>query len=245
MSSNSSTLTVSGLSVEFIRKDIRNIHLSILPPEGRVRLSAPMSMTEDNARLTIATRLAWIRKKQRAFAEQERETRRRYVDGETHYLSGHKYLLSVREYDGPTEARVLGNGRIELCVSPKATAATKAKAFDTLYRNQLKDWISKALPKYCLALDVSKPEVRVQKMRTKWGSCTQSTSRVLLNLELAKKPLECFEYILAHELTHLLVRHHSREFMIKLEGIMPDWRARREILNSLPLAYEDWPIDPG
>ena len=240
MSSNSLTLTVSGLSVEFVRKDIRNFHLSILPPEGSVRLSAPMSMTEDNARLTIATRLAWIRKKQRAFVEQERETRRSYVDGETHYISGHKYLLSVRQHDGPTEARVLGNGRIELCVSPKATAATKAKAFDTLYRKQLKNWITKALPKYCEALDVSEPEVCVQKMRTKWGSCTQKTNRVLLNLELAKKPLECFEYILAHELTHLRVRHHNKDFRATLEGVMPDWRIRRDLLNSLPLAYEDW-----
>lgn len=240
MSSDSSTLTVSGLSVEFVRKNIRNIHLSILPPEGRVRLSAPMSMTEDNARLTIATRLAWIRKKQRAFFEQERETLRRYIDGETHYLCGHKYLLSVRQHDGPTEARVVGNGRIELCCNLKATAATKAKAFDRFYRNQLKDWIEQALPRYCEKLGVPEPEVRVQKMRTKWGSCSVQTNRVLLNLELAKKPISCLEFILAHELTHFRVRHHNKAFKATIESVMPDWRLRRDLLNSLPLAYEDW-----
>lgn len=233
-------MTISDLTVEFVRKDIKNVHLSVSPPEGKVRLSAPLSMTEDNARLAVVTRWSWIRKKQKQFAAQRRETYREYIDGESHFFDGYRYLLSVVETDGAARVRVKGNGRIELSCRKGTNHAARQKAFDFFYRLHLQFLVEQKLSAYCSGLKVKIPEVRIQRMRTKWGSCNAKTRRILINLELAKKPSACFDYILAHELTHLRVRHHSSEFRALLESVMPDWDHRRDILNSLPLAYEDW-----
>lgn len=240
MSSNSLKLIVADLPVEFVRKNIKNVHLSVLPPEGKVRLSAPLTMTEDNARLAVISRWSWIKKKQRQFIAQRRETFREFVDGESHYFDGHKYLLSVAEADGAAKVNVVGNGRIELSCKKDASQKVRQRAFDLFYRGHLRSLIEKRLSAYCSALSVQIPDVRIQRMRTKWGSCRANTHRILVNLELAKKPSKCFDYILAHELTHLRVRHHNSDFQTLLEDIMPDWRYRRDLLNSLPLAYDKW-----
>ncbi|MEO0702491.1 MAG: SprT family zinc-dependent metalloprotease [Pseudomonadota bacterium] len=228
------------MPVEFIRKNIKNVHLSVLPPEGRVRLSAPIGMSEDSARLAVVTRWSWIKKKQKQFAAQRRETQREFVDGETHYFDGHKYLLTVVDGTGQGSVKVRGNGRIELSCRKGASRATRHKAFDTFYRSHLQTLTDKKIAQFCSALSVDQPTVRIQRMRTKWGSCAAASRRILINLEMAKKPSACFEYILAHELVHLRVRHHNEKFKALLEGIMPDWSYRRDILNSYPLAYDEW-----
>ena len=240
MSSSKSVIIVSGLSVEFIRKDIKNIHLSVLPPDGKVRLSAPLSMKEENARLAIVSRLPWIKKKQKDFATQTRETLREFVDGETHFFNGHKYLLKVCEKSGGSSVKVTGTGRIELRCHAVASRQARAKMFDRFYREHLRTVIDATIIGYCKTLKVDCPEVRIQRMKTKWGSCNSRSGRVLLNLELAKKPTACVEYILAHELVHLRVRHHNDEFRKLLEMVLPDWKDRRAVLNALPLAYGEW-----
>lgn len=240
MNSNRTTLTVSDLPVELVRKDIKNIHLSVLPPDGRVRLSAPLGMTDDNARLAVVTRWNWIRRKQKEFTSQRREPFREYVNGESHYFDGQKYLLSLVRAEIAAKVCIAGNGRIELYCRAEASHLVKKRAFDNFYRHHLNSLVARTLPSYCKAFDVQEPEVRIQRMRTKWGSCNAKSRRVLINLELAKKPRQCFEYILAHELTHLRVRHHNQEFLNVLENVLPDWANRRDTLNSLPLAYDDW-----
>lgn len=240
MNSSRTTLVISDLSVELIRKDIKNVHLSVLPPDGRVRLSAPRNMTDDNARLAVVTRWGWIKKKQKEYLSQARETLREYVDGETHYFDGQRYLLSVVNSERAASVVISGNGRIELHCREEASHSTKQKAFDGFYRQHLNGLLLKTLPKWCEALKVNRPEIRIQRMRTKWGSCNPQNARIMINLELAKKPLRCVEYIIAHELVHLRVRHHSPEFIALLETVMPDWRYNRDILNSLPLAHDEW-----
>lgn len=240
MNSNRTTLAVSDLMVELVRKDIKNIHLSVLPPDGRVRLSAPLGMTEDNARLAVVTRWSWIRKKQKEFSSQRREAFREYVNGESHYFDGQKYLLSLVDAKMAAKISIAGNGRIELHCRADASHLAKQRAFDNFYRHHLNSLLDQTLTRYCKAFNVQEPEVRIQRMRTKWGSCNAKNQRVLINLELAKKPRQCVEYILAHELAHLRVRHHNQEFLNVLESVLPDWAHRRDILNSMPLAYEEW-----
>lgn len=240
MNSNRTVLHVSDIPVEFVRKNIKNVHLSVLPPEGRVRLSGPAGMSEDSARLAVVTRWSWIKKKQKQYASQRRETQREFVDGETHYFDGHKYLLSVVHKHGPALVAVQGNGRIKLSCREEASREVRQKAFDVFYRAHLETLISKKVSRFCSELSVDEPTIRIQRMRTKWGSSTATSGRILINLELAKKPTACVEYILAHELVHLRVRHHNEQFKALLEGIMPDWSHRRDILNSYPLAYDEW-----
>jgi len=240
MNSNRTTLAVSDLQVELVRKDIKNVHLSVLPPDGRVRLSTPLGMTEDNARLAVVARWSWIRKKQKEFTSQRREPFREYVNGESHYFDGQKYLLSLVEAKMAVKVCIAGNSRIELHCRADASHLTKQRAFSKFYRHHLNSLVDRTLASYCRAFEVQEPEVRIQRMRTKWGSCNVKSRRVLINLELAKKPRQCFEYILAHELTHLRVRRHNQEFLKVLECVLPDWAHRRDILNSLPLAYDEW-----
>lgn len=241
MNSNRTVFHVSDIPVEFVRKNIKNVHLSVLPPEGRVRLSGPFGMSEDSARLAVVTRWSWIKKKQKQYASQRRETQREFVEGETHYFKGHKYLLSAVHELGPTSVKVRGNGKIELRCRKNAGRETRKRAFDTFYRTHLRTLISEKVGQFCCDLSVDEPTIRIQRMRTKWGSCAAASGRILINLELAKKPTACVEYILAHELVHLRVRHHNEEFKALLEGIMPDWAHRRDVLNSYPLAYSEWP----
>ncbi|MFT5342109.1 MAG: putative metal-dependent hydrolase [Paracoccaceae bacterium] len=240
MNSSKTTLTISDLSVELVRKDIRNVHLSVLPPDGRVRLSAPQNMTDDNARLAIVTRWRWIKKKQKEYLSQSREPFREYVDGESHYFNGNRYLLSVVNAQRSTKLAIAGNGRIELHCREDASHSARQKAFDSFYRQHLNELLQQTVPKWCEALNVDQPEIRIQRMRTKWGSCNPKNGRIMVNLELAKKPLRCVEYIIAHEVVHLRVRHHSAEFIALLETVMPDWRHHKDVLNSLPLAYDKW-----
>lgn len=240
MNSSRTILTISELSVELVRKDIKNVHLSVLPPDGRVRLSAPRNMTDDNARLAVVTRWGWIKKKQKEYLSQARETLREYVDGETHYFDGQRYLLSVVNSKQAASVVIAGNGRIELHCRADASHSKKQKAFDGFYRKHLIELLEKTLPKLCEALNVDRPEIRIQRMRTKWGSCNPKNGRIMINLELAKKPLRCIEYIISHELVHLRVRHHSSEFVALLETVMPDWIYNKDILNSLPLAHDEW-----
>lgn len=233
-------LEVSGISVKVTRKPIKNVHLSVHPPMGAVRLSVPSRMSHDVARLAVIRRLKWIHQKRAEFEQQARETERLYVSGESHYFDGQRLILDVRETSGSGKASVVGNGRLALDVQHNASLKTKAKTVDRFYRKHLRDLASSLLPKWEANLAVSTKELRIQRMKTRWGSCNPDNGRILLNLELAKKPKKCFEFILVHELIHLLERHHNQRFVSLMDDAMPDWRQRKELLKSYPLAYETW-----
>ena len=236
----SSNVEISGIAVQVNRKKIKNIHLSVLPPEGRVRLSVPIETSEQAIRLAVINKLAWIKVQQSDFRLQPRQSSREMVSGESHYLWGQCYRLAVTESSGKHAVIVKGDSKIELVVSKNTSIDNRLKLLNDLYRQKMNDSIVKLLPLWQQKLNVESHSVSMRKMKTKWGSCNIQAKKIWLNLELAKKPPECMEYILVHELVHLIERHHNERFRKIMDKHMPDWRERKNLLNSLPLAYEDW-----
>jgi len=211
----------------------------VLPPDGRVRVSAPESMTETAIRMAVISRIPWIKKQQSDFAKQPRQSDREMVSGECHYLWGRRYRLNVVERAGKHEIK-LGRGRLHLYVNPATTLENKALVLSSYYRDELKARIAELLPIWEDKIGVIAADWGVKKMKTKWGSCNIQAKRIWLNLELAKKPPECLEYILVHELVHLLERNHNERFKGYMDKLLPDWRERRDLLNRMPLAHNNW-----
>jgi predicted metal-dependent hydrolase len=231
---------IGNIDVEINRRDIKNIHLSVLPPNGRVRLSVPNKTGEHSIRLAIVNKLAWIKRQQLDFVNQPRQSIREMSNGECHYLWGRKYRLSIVETNGKFSVTARGNNKLELAVDRTTITDNKLKLLNGFYRKEMQRSIDKLLPKWHKKIGVESDSFGIKKMKTKWGSCNIQAKRIWLNLELAKKPIECMEFILAHELVHLHERHHNERFRSMMDKHMPNWRERRDLLNSLPLAYEDW-----
>lgn len=233
-------IKVSQIPVEVVRKNIKNIHLGVYPPEGKVRISVPTHITDDNIRLAIVSRLSWIKKQQQEFQKQPRQTAREYVNGESHYFKGKRYILDVVEKRGKHSVQLKNNAKMLLTVTPDTSFSNKKKVIYEWYRDALKDDIRKLLEKWEPIIGKTPQSWGVKKMRTKWGSCNIGDRRIWINLELAKKSPECLEYILVHELVHLYERHHNDNFLQLMDKYLPTWRKSRDILKSEPLAHEDW-----
>lgn len=231
-------LEVSAQSVEVVYKDIKNLHLSVHPPAGRVRVSAPLRFDEEAVRLAIVSRLPWIRRQQRRFLDQERQSLRDYVNGESHFLLGRRYRLRVAEDGGP-EVRING-AFIELHMPQGSSRQQRETIVRDWYRRELKALLPSLVQKWVVVASVQPPEVRIRRMRTRWGSCNRHAQRVWLNLELVKKPPRCLEYVFVHELVHLKEDRHSERFQLLMDEAMPQWRTHRDELNQSPLAHEDW-----
>lgn len=240
MSIDSQVIVISDIPVEVIRKDIKNLHLGVYPPEGSVRISVPSHITDDNVRLAVVEKLSWIKKQQEEFRKQPRQTEREYVSGESHYVQGKRYLLEVIERQGKHTVELKNNGKMILSVRPNTSKDNKALVINSWYRQQIKRTIPKLLNKWQPIIGKQVDDWRVKKMKTKWGSCNIAAKRIWINLELAKKPPECLEYILVHELVHLYERHHNENFMRLMDKYLPNWRLSRDILKSEPLAHENW-----
>lgn len=230
---------IGSIAMQLNRKAIKNLHISVLPPDGRVRVSAPESMTETAIRMAVISRIPWIKKQQSDFAKQPRQSDREMVSGECHYLWGRRYRLNLIERSGKHEIK-LGRGRLHLYVNPATTLENKAMVLSSYYRDALKARIAELLPVWEDKIGVIAADWGVKKMKTKWGSCNIQAKRIWLNLELAKKPPECLEYILVHELVHLLERNHNERFKGYMDKLLPDWRERRDLLNRMPLAHNNW-----
>lgn len=230
---------LGNIPVDVVLKDIRNIHLSVHPPAGKVRVAAPLRMDIDTIRVFAITKLEWIKSQQKKLREQERETPREYLDRESHYVWGKRYLLTLVEKEAAPRVELKHNKMI-LQLRPAASHEKKQEVLDAWYREQLKAAVPPLVAKWEKALGVKAGKVFVQKMKTRWGSCSPGAGNVRLNTDLAKKPLQCLEYIVAHELTHLLERHHNDRFSAMMDAHMPQWRQYREMLNSLPLAHQEW-----
>lgn len=233
------TVHLGEIAVDVVLKDIKNIHLSVHPPAGKVRIAAPLRMDLDTIRVFAITKLAWIKNQQKKLREQERETPREYLDRESHYVWGKRYLLKLVEKEAAPRVELKHN-KIILQLRPAASHEKKQEVLDAWYREQLKLVLPPLIAKWEKVVGVKAGKIFVQKMKTKWGSCSPGAGNVRLNTDLAKKPLQCLEYILAHELTHLLERHHNDRFASLLNAHMPQWRQYREMLNSLPLAHQEW-----
>lgn len=233
------TLHLGAIAVDVVLKDIKNIHLSVHPPAGKVRIAAPLRMDLDTIRVFAITKLAWIKSQQKKLREQERETPREYLDRESHYVWGKRYLLKLIEKDASPSVE-LKHSKMILQLRLAASIEKKQEVLDAWYREQLKAAVPPLVAKWEKALGVKAGKVFVQKMKTKWGSCNPVAGNIRLNTDLAKKPPACLEYIVAHELTHLLERHHNDRFTALMDAHMPQWRQYREMLNSLPLAHQEW-----
>jgi len=234
------TLVVSGIPVQVVRKAIKNLHLSVCPPDGHVRLAVPLHMTDDNVRLAVITRLSWIRKQQANFQAQPRQSEREMVTGESHYVFGKRYRLEVIERRGRHEVIIKNNSTLQLFVNPGTSTQNRALVLTEWYRKQLKARIPDLLKHWEPVIGEQVTAWGIKKMKTKWGSCNISQRRIWLNLELAKKQIECLEYVLVHELVHLLERHHSDRFKAYMDKYLPQWQRCRDILKREPLGNDNW-----
>lgn len=233
-------IQVGGIPVEVVRKKIKHLHVGVYPPGGRVRVAAPTRLDDEAVRLAVISRLGWIRRKRKAFDEQDRQSQREMVTGESHYFQGRRYLLDVIEEAGRPSVRLTGQTTMELRVRPSSDRQAREMVLQKWYRRQLRDQIPPLVAKWEPEVGVTVAEVRIKRMRTLWGSCNATARRIWLNLELAKKPASCLEYILVHEMLHIVRRHHDEGFRERLDSLMPLWRHHRDELNRAPLAHEDW-----
>lgn len=231
---------IGELEVELNRKAIKNLHVSVLPPNGRVRVAAPEHLSETAIRTAVIQRIPWIRKQQKDFANQPRESERQMISGETHYLWGRGYRLKVIERQGTQGIRRAGSNKLRLYVRPSADTEIRRKLLENWYRTELRVQVETLMPQWEHQVGVSTNFWGIRKMKTKWGSCNPISRRVWLNLELIKKPPECLEFILVHELVHLKERHHNEHFLALMDKHLPQWREYRARLNKAPLAHVNW-----
>lgn len=233
-------LDIAGIRVEVVRKDIKNLHLGVYPPLGRVRVAVPLILSDEAVRLAIIDKLGWIKRQQLQFAEQPRQSAREMVSGETHYVFGQPHRLQVHTQDGPPHVRRRGNDWLDLFVRPGANQEQRESILLNWYREQLRERLPPLVEQWQTTLGVDASECRIKRMKTRWGSCNIAARRIWINLELAKKPVACLEYVVVHELTHLMERHHNARFIALMDTHLPSWRQSRAILNRLPLGHEEW-----
>lgn len=234
------SITVSGIKIDVVRKDIKNIHLAVYPPTGRVRIAAPLKTNEDTIRLYAISKLGWIKRNQRKYYSQERISPREYKQRESHYFQGRRYLLNIIETKAPPKVVLKNKTCIDLYVRPGTRVEKRHEIMNEWYRVQLKILSPDYIGKWEKILDVKVCDWLIKKMKTKWGSCSVERKRIWLNLELAKKPERCLEYIIAHEMIHLLERHHNERFLYYMDKYLPNWRKLKTELNKLPVGHVDW-----
>ena len=236
----SSLLEVGGISVEVVRKRIKHLHLGVYPPEGRVRVAAPMRIDDDTVRAAVVSRLAWIRRKRAEFARQPRQSRREFVSGESHYFEGRRYRLDVVESTGPTGIRLRNNAWIEMRLRPATGRDAREAMLYRWYRARLRERIPAVIAEWEPRIGVRVADWRIRRMKTRWGTCNASARRIWLNSELAKKPPPCLEYVVVHEMVHLVEPSHNEGFREIMDRAMPDWPQRADELNRAHLPDEEW-----
>ena len=240
MTTDQRHITVRGISVEIVRKDIKHLHLGVYPPSGRVRVASPSRLDDDAVRLAVISRLGWIRRQQAEFAQQDRQSQREFVTGESHYFWGRRYRIDMIEHNGPPAVRLPNNTTMELRVRPGSDQEVREAVLHRWYRHQLRAELPALVAKWQPKVGVIVNDVRIKKMKTRWGSCNADAGRIWLNLELVKKPPSCLAYILVHEMVHFLERHHNERFRALMDALMPQWCLYKDELNRAPLAHETW-----
>lgn len=239
MSTTKAYLTVRGIDIDVVYKDIKNLHIGVYPPLGRVRVAAPTRLGDDAVRLAVIKRLPWIKQQRQQFKDAERQSGREMVTGESHYVWGVRRRLKIVERPGRMDLEVDGD-RLVLYEAPGADSERRRTALDHWYREQLRRALPEVIATWEAKLGLSVPRWGIRRMKTKWGSCNRETLHIWFNVELAKKHPDCLEYIVVHEMTHYLERGHGERFTKLMDRQLPDWRRRREQLNREPLAEEAW-----
>ncbi|MGW5662855.1 M48 family metallopeptidase [Streptomyces sp. NPDC003758] len=239
MNTASAYLTIRGIGVDVTYKDIKNLHIGVYPPLGRVRVAAPHQLNDEQVRLAVIQRLPWIKEQREQLRSAVRQSTREMVTGESHYVWGVRHRMKVIERPG--RAHIELDGERLLLYVPAGTSTTRRRELlDHWYREQIRHVVPGLIAKWEPILKVSVPRWSIKRMKTKWGSCNRETGHIWFNVELAKKPPACLEYIVVHEMAHYLERHHNDRFTKLMERFMPNWRSLREQLNNAPLAEEQW-----
>lgn len=228
------TIKVRDIEVLVYKKNIKNLHLSVLPPNGKVRVSIPMGISNEVVRLFVIRKYQWIKKHREAFQNQERQTPREYVTGESHYFQGKRYILRVESAKRPKIA-IKNKKYIYLYVPKDYTVKQREKYYETWLRRELRKELDILVPKWENIVGLKTNEVRIKKMKTKWGSCNPTAKRIWLNLELIKKPQKHLEYVILHELLHFIERKHNKRFKEMMTKCMPKWKTIRDQLNEFIL----------
>lgn len=240
MSTSADQIEVNGIRVDVVRKNIKNLHLGVYPPAGRVRVAAPEHLDDEAVRLAVASRLAWIRRQQEHYAAQERESAREMVTGESHYLQGRRYRLDVVVVTGRPSVSLRDGRTLEMRIRAGTSTADRRQLLQRWYRRLLRGQVADLLAKWQPVVGVEVADWGIKRMKTRWGTCNSEARRIWINLELAKKPPACLEYIVVHELVHLIERCHNERFRELMDHHLPQWRMNRDELNSAPLVHEDW-----
>ncbi|WP_419788124.1 M48 family metallopeptidase [Pseudodesulfovibrio sp.] len=234
-----SRIDLGEIPIDVVRKDIKNIHLSVNPPDGKVRISAPSRIGLDTLRVFAISKLAWIKKEQRKMREQERETPREYIERESHYLWGKRYLMDVVEAEQSPSVEIK-HKKLVLSVRPGAPEKKRREVIDEWYRASLREKAIPMISKWESRLGVKVNRLFVQRMKTRWGSCNPERGYVRINTHVAKKPAKCLEYLIVHEMLHMIEPTHNANFIALLEKHMPQWEQLRRLLNRLPVSHEEW-----
>jgi len=233
-------IKVGNYEIDVIRKNIKNLHLSVHPPTGRVRIASPLHINDEAIRLFAVSKIGWIKKNQQKLAAQPRQSQRRYIYRETHYFLGRAYLLNIIDHKGAAKVELHNHDQLNLYVKPSATRDQKERVMEEWYRAELKQLLPDLLTKWQARMNLQINDWGIKKMRTNWGTCNIQERRIWLNLELAKKSIPCIEYIIVHELTHLLERHHNANFVHYMDTYLPNWKTLRAELNSGVLGFVEW-----
>jgi hypothetical protein len=240
MNTKNYQIIISDYKIDVVRKNIKNLHLAVYPPNGRIRIATPIRLTDDAIRLFAVSKLPWIKKQIRKFDHQERQTEREFVSRESHYYQGTRYLLNVIESNSTPKVELRSKTFIDLFVRPNSSRAAKEKILNEWYRKQLKEDIPSLIEKWQKIIGVEVNDWGIKLMKTRWGSCNPRVKRIWINLECAKKPFHCLEYIIVHEIVHLLERKHNEKFINYMNKFLPQWRIYKEELNRFPLNHENW-----
>lgn len=229
-------MVVENIVVDVVKKDIRNLHLRVLPPSGQVRVTAPRKLKDSVIRLFVMSKLSWIKKHQMKFESIGNPVVHEFITGEIHYYFGKQHELSVFYHNAPPKVDVYGEGRIDLYVRMGSDRIAREKAMTEWYRAQLKAKIPELIEKWQYIIGVEVDSWTIKKMKTRWGSCMVNSRKICFNLELAKKPVHCLEYIVVHEMTHIRERFHNTRFKTLMDGFMPEWRRYQRELNEMALS---------
>ena len=233
-------ITLGNISIDVVRKDIKNLHLGVYPPNGRVRIASPLKIDDEAVRLFAISKMAWIKKHQLKFEAQQRQSKRQFVSGESHYYKGNRYLLNVIYHNAAPKVEIRNKTYIDLYIRVGSTLEQREKVLTEWYRRQLKDQIPPLIDKWQKIIGVEVSDWGIKKMKTKWGTCTIEKRRIWLNLELAKKSKQCLEYIIIHEMVHLMERNHSERFVAYMDKFIPQWHFYKDELNRSMLSHEKW-----
>ena len=233
-------MTVNGLAVRVIRKKIKNLHLAVYPPDGSVRIAVPEIIDDEAVRMAIISKFGWIKRQIKSFADQSRQSVRELITRESHYYLGRRYLLEIVYTEKRPFIEIRNKKALVLSINKDTGLEEREKLLLHWYRKELKQILPSIIRKWETKSGLQVNAYGIKRMKTKWGSCNPIPKRIWLNLELIKKPINCIEYIVVHEMVHFLERTHNDQFVSHMDRIMPQWRTIKKELNQAPLAHENW-----